>query len=93
MTNHNKQVAQTAQQENIIHSLAVMKNALFALVQYPLLLRVPGVFRADIKMARIVSRVLMVNIRWYKTHQIAMHAQKVITPKVTQKCIMLANVA
>jgi hypothetical protein len=70
----------------------VLKIVFLALVRYSLLLRVPGVFQADIKMARIVSRVPMVNIQWYKTPQIAMHAQKVITPKVTQKCIMLANI-
>ena len=68
MTNHNKQFAQTAQQENIIHSLAVMKNALFALVQYLLLLRAPGVPRVHLKVVRIVSRVPMVTIQWYKTH-------------------------
>jgi len=77
-------------QENIILRLVVEPIAFLALVQALDPIRVMGVLQVNLLKAVHVQIVLWVSFQWAKTHQIAMHALKVNTPKVA--ClIMLAN--
>jgi len=49
-----------------------------------------GVIQVNLLKAVHVQIVLWVSFQWTKTHQIALHALEVITPKVARH-IMLAN--
>ena len=83
-------IAINVQPARIIPQLVVEPNVFLALVQVLDPLRVLGVIQVNLLKAVHVQIVLWVSFQWAKTHQIALLALKVITPKVA-RLIMLAN--